>query len=194
MKFDNLQEICKSDANVTFFVSGHIGCSIGHQQNCAACTYILLVDRDKQIFLNDYVPQDYMKLFDDADHRSLAVPMEFYFALTAIAVQGYNAISSDDTIKERLLSSSNQRLIFVFSMLKVIALSDYRFVEPKMYKNHCNFDFTLQTAYNCFAKNELKKLNSSSADLPVKMTQNMQKLSSKTLKNVVSKLQTVIKN
>ena len=58
------------------------------------------MDRDNEIFLSDYVPQDYMKLFDDADRGSLAVPKEFRFALTAIAVQGYNAISSDNTIKE----------------------------------------------------------------------------------------------
>ena len=53
------------------------------------------------------------------------MPTEFYFALTAIAVQGYNAIFSDYTVKERLSSSSDQRLIFVFSVLKVIAFSDY---------------------------------------------------------------------
>ena len=56
----------------------------------------------------------------------IAVPTEFCFALTAIAVQGYNAISSDDTIKERLSSSSNQCLIFVLSIIKVIAFSDYK--------------------------------------------------------------------
>ena len=67
------------------------------------------MDRDNEIFLSDYVSQDYMKLFDDADRGSLAVPTEFCFALTAIAVQNYNAISSDGTIKKRLSSSSNQR-------------------------------------------------------------------------------------
>ena len=65
------------------------------------------MDRDNEIFLSDYIPQDYMKLFNDADRGSLAVPTEFCFALTAIAVQGYNTISSDNTIKERLLSSSS---------------------------------------------------------------------------------------
>ena len=89
---DNLLEMCKSDANVTFLVSGYIGRSIGRGRKCAACKDILLVDRDNEIFLSNYVPQDYMKLFDDADRGLLAVPTEFCFALTAIAVQGYNAI------------------------------------------------------------------------------------------------------
>ena len=84
-----------------------------------------------------------MKLFDDADHGLLAVPTEFCFALTVIAVQGYNAISSDDTVKKRLLPSSNQRLIFVFSNLKVIAFSDYKdLLNQKCAKNHCNFDLS----------------------------------------------------
>ena len=58
------------------------------------------MDRDNKIFLSDYVPQDYMKLFDDVDCGSLAMPTKSCFALTAIAVQGYNAISSNDAIKE----------------------------------------------------------------------------------------------
>ena len=180
---DNLQEICMSDASVTFFVSGYIGRSIGRRRKCAACKYMLLVDRDNEIFLSDYVLQDYMKLFDKADRGSLAVPTEFCFALMGIAVKGYNPISSDDTIKERLLSSSNQRLIFVLSIIKVIAFSDYKdLLYQKSAKNHCNFEFILQTAYNCFAKNELKRLNSTSGDPPAKIARNMRKLSSKTLK------------
>ena len=60
---DNLQEICESDAYITFFVNGYIGRSIGHRRKCAACKDILLVDRDNEIFLSDYVPRDYIKLF-----------------------------------------------------------------------------------------------------------------------------------
>ena len=93
---DNLQEMRESDANVTFFVSGYIGRSIGRRQKCEACKDILLVDRDNEIFLSNYVPQDYMKLFNDTGRGSLAVPTEFCFALMAIAEQGYNAISSDN--------------------------------------------------------------------------------------------------
>ena len=123
-----------------------------------------------------------MKLFNDADRGSLAMPTEFCFAITAIAVHGYNAISSDDTIKERLLLSRNQRLIFVFSVLKVIAFSDCKdFLNQKCTKNYCNFGFILQTAYNCFAKNELKRLKSRSKHPPSKMARNTRKLSSKTL-------------
>ena len=80
------------------------------------------MDRDNEIFLSGYVSQDYMKLLDNADRGSLAVPPEFCFALATTAVQGYNVISSDDTIKERLFSSSNQRLIFVLSIIKVMCV------------------------------------------------------------------------
>ena len=76
---DNLQKMCELDANVTFF-SGYIGRSIGCRRKCAACKDILLVDHDNEIFLSDYVHQDYIKLFDDADRGSLAVPTEFCFA------------------------------------------------------------------------------------------------------------------
>ena len=69
--------MCESDANVTFFVSGYIGRSVGRRRKCKACKDILLVDHDNEIFLSDYVPQDYMKLFDDADRGSLAVSTEF---------------------------------------------------------------------------------------------------------------------
>ena len=49
----NLQEMCELDANVTFFVSGYIGCSIGPRRKCVACQDILLVDRDSQIFIGN---------------------------------------------------------------------------------------------------------------------------------------------
>ena len=141
------------------------------------------MNHDNEIFLSDYVPQDYMKLFNDADGGSLAVPTEFYFALTALAVHGYNAIFSDDTIKERLLSLSKQRLIFVVSILKVIAVSDYiDLLNQKCTDHHFNFELILQTAYNYYAKNELKRLNSRSGDLSAKMAQDMRKPNSKTVK------------
>ena len=58
------------------------------------------------------------------DH--LQCQLNFCFATTAIAVQGYNVISSDDTINKLLLSLNNQRLIFVLSIIIVIAFSDYK--------------------------------------------------------------------
>ena len=47
---DNLQEMCESDANVTFFASGYIGRSIGRRRKCPACKDIALVDRGNEIF------------------------------------------------------------------------------------------------------------------------------------------------
>ena len=69
---------CKKYASrmqtLRFLLVGIIGRSIGHRRKCAACEDILLVDRDNENFLSDNVPQDYMKLFDNADRASLAVP------------------------------------------------------------------------------------------------------------------------
>ena len=60
----------------------------------------LLVNRDSKIFLRGYVPQDYIKLFYEADCGSLALPNEFCFVLRSLAIQLRNPISSDDAIKE----------------------------------------------------------------------------------------------
>ena len=62
------------------------------------------------------------------------------------------------------------------------AFSDYiDLLNQNCANNHCNFEFILQTAYNCFVKNDLKRLNSRSRDPPAKTARIMQKLSSKTL-------------
>ena len=60
-----------------------------------------------------------------ADRRSPAVPPEFCFTMTALAVQGYNAILSADDIKEQIMPPSNQHLIFAGSIVKAITVSEH---------------------------------------------------------------------
>ena len=50
------------------------------------------MNRDSEIFLSEYNPQDCIKLFDDTDRESLVVQTEFCFVLAAHAEQGYKTL------------------------------------------------------------------------------------------------------
>jgi len=49
-------------------------------------------------------------------------------------------------------------------------------------KDHCNFEMIVKSAFNCFAKNELKRLNGrASAEIPTKVSRSISKLNGKTV-------------
>ena len=100
---DNLKEISLKDANVTYFDSGYIGCSICRRRNCTDCKVLLPADSEKQEQIEEYIPKDYMSLFEDANRR-LSAMTELCYAVTTLAVQAYDAVSLDSEIRIQFLA------------------------------------------------------------------------------------------
>ena len=111
----------------------------------------------------------------------LSAPTELCFAVTALAVQAYNAISSDVNIKMKLLTSGSDQCALFTKALRLFASSrSVSVLNQVCSKQHENFDVVVQSAFNCFAKNELKRLNSRKAEPPAKMQRTARKLNSST--------------
>ena len=79
-----------------------------------------------------------------------------------------SVITSDKFIKRKLLSHINSRALFVASVLGLFDSSDTlcSMAHQKCAKNHKNFEMIVEFAFNCFAKNELKRLNVSQPEPP----------------------------
>ena len=155
----DLSELCHSDANVVFFVSGYIGRSIACQQHCASCK-TLLVASDDAPNLQQCIPESSRNLFKMADRGGLSSPTEMCFAVTALAVQYYNAILSDQNILTKLLLEKNQCATFVQAVCIVTsAVNLSSILSHQCSVGHVNFQLILKRVFNCFAKIELKHLN-----------------------------------
>ena len=72
-------------------------------------------------------------------------------------------------------------MLFVASVLGLFDSSDTlcSMVHQKCAKNHKNFKMIVESAFNCFVKNELKHLNVSQPESSLKTTRTAQKLNSK---------------
>ena len=103
----NLKEISLEDASVTYFDNGYIGCNICRQRKHTGCKVLLLADNERQEQNKEIFPKDYMSLFDNTNRRLSAIT-ELCYAVTALAVQAYNAVLSDNKIRFKFLASNKQ--------------------------------------------------------------------------------------
>ena len=178
---DDLNLLSIVDANVTYFVSGYIARSICRRRKCLGCRTQLLAHEEREEPTEEFIPDEYMALFDDADRGRLSAPTELCFAVTALAVQACNAISSHVNMKMKLLTSgSDQRALFTKALRLFASSRSVSVLNQVCLKQHENFDAVAQSAFNCFAKNELKRLNSGKAEPPAKMQRTARKLNSST--------------
>ena len=164
---DNLNEISLEDAYVTYFDTGYIGCSICRRRNCTDCKVLLLVDSERQEQIEEYIPKDYIYLFDDANQRMSAIT-ELCYAVTTLAVQAYNAVLLDCEIRIKFLASDKQRCVFPQALLG-LSSSSAAVLNKRCSQNHENFALIFQTTFKCFAKNELKSLSCGKSEPPAKM-------------------------
>ena len=113
-----------------------------------------------------------MSLFDDTNRR-LSATTELCYAVTALAVQAYNVVLSDSEIRIKFLTSNKQA--FTQALLR-LSSSSAAFLKKSCSQNHENFALIFQTAFNCFAKNELKSLSCRKSEPPAKMQRTTRKL------------------
>ena len=103
--------------------------------------------------------------------------------ITAFAVQCYITIAMDDNIMHRLLMCSNQRNTFVNAVAKSVQSPEilHSLFHIQCSAKHANFQFILQSVFNCCAKNQLKRINSrpNLPDPPSKAMRCIKKLTGK---------------
>lgn len=181
----SLDEVSSSDANISFFIAGYIGRSIYKSNSCLSCkdfliaadfTHVRVADSEiTAITLSD----DFRQIFEMANRGGLSSPSEFCFVVTAFAVLHYNFLISDTILRTRFLTSSNPRCLFVSALVTLAEKSCFSFSQT-CDRGHSPFPRILELAFNCFAKNELKRLNASvQGSQPASSTRKLRKLSSK---------------
>ena len=159
----SLDDISETDANVAYYVSGFIARSISRRRKCLQCkTMLMKSDEPPPLPICD--SQNHANLFEIADRGGLSVPSEFCFAVTVLAVQCYAAIIANQEAKSKMMTVSNQRSAFISAVTTFVKQScDFQDLPNNICsEGHSNFKLILQTVFNCFAKNELKRLNAPS--------------------------------
>ena len=141
----------------------------------------LLVQGHDAPYVQDCVPEEHKKLFEVTNRGGSCVPTKICFTVAAFAIQCYTVLQADETIKARLFTTSNQRAGFVHAVKQVVEQS-YLFsniTAVDCSAGHSNFTWIVESAFNCFAKNELKRFNDRKSDPPTKMSRTVRKLSGK---------------
>ena len=156
----NLDDLSESDACVTYYVNGYIAQSVSRRRKCTSCKQ-LLVKSDEDLAINDVSNESPNELIDMANRGGLSTPTEYCFAVCTFAMKLYSHISANETVKKNFLSMAKQRDVFIAAACEVAKKCDtYNVLQTKTcLQGHNNFNLILQTSFNCFAKNELKRLN-----------------------------------
>ena len=175
-----VDDMTDSDTSVTYYVSGYACRSISRRRKCSSCKN-LLVDSDELVSILDDMPSVATDFFQAANRGGLSVPTDHCFGVCCFAVQLHNCILANESARSKLLSAKNQKAAFIFAVTK--------FAESKMYvvlaeqtcvQGHNNFALILQTIFNCFAKNELKRINQCTVAPSEKIASTLTKLNSQT--------------
>ena len=176
-----VDDLSDDDATVSYYVSGYIGRAISRRRHCSSCTGLLVLSSDAPP-VNESIPERYKTIIQMTNRGGLSEPTELCFGVTTLAVQYYTAISGNSNIMKKLLCCQNQQAVFVEAVCDVVQAflcGGPLFVRCE--SSHDNFVPIIQTAFNCFAKNELKRINckATPAELPAKNLRKIRKLTSK---------------
>ena len=156
----NVHDLSQTDCCVAYLISGYIARRVSRHRKCDSCKALLIKNNDSDV-LDKYLDNENMYLLKLTDRGGLAVPTDYCFAVCSMAVQAYDSIISDKVLKQKLMKFSNQRYAFVQILSNVAKFSEALSTAKYLSCNqmHVNFKLIVQTAFNCFAKNELKRLN-----------------------------------
>ena len=174
-----------SGTSVTYYVNGYGGRSISRRRKCSSCKN-LLVDSDELVSIPDDMPSVTTDLIQVANRGGLSVPTEYCFGVCCFAVQLHNCILANESARSKLLSAKNQRAAFIFAATNFAESNTYVVLAEQTCalhitaQGHNNFVLILQRMINCFAKNELKRINQCTVAPPKKMARTHRKLNSQT--------------
>ena len=94
-----------------------------------------------------------------ANRGGLSEPTEYCLLVTARAVQFYSAIVSYDVALVNLMCSNNPRSLFIHAVQEIFKSSPKLLGYLQVWHASCKLHNIVQTAFNCFARNELKRFN-----------------------------------
>ena len=80
---------------------------MSRSRSCSSCKQLLVASKDT-LQIQDCVPGEHQKLYDIANRGGLSMPTEICFTVTSLAVQCYNTIEADESVRKRLLAMNNQ--------------------------------------------------------------------------------------
>ena len=126
--------------------------------------------------------EKHTKLFQMTDRDGLPVPSDYLFAVTTPAVQCYAATTHDEKAKSKMVATPCQQSVFVTAVKNFVSKSTYYLAMmcDKCTAGHCNFDLFLAIVFNCFAKNELKRLNVPENEPPAAISRKIRKVAAQT--------------
>ena len=128
-----LDDLSTDDANVAYFVSGYIGCSISQRRKCLSCK-ILLIESNST------------KQLEIANHARLLVPTQLSFFVTILIVQNYYTLMSNNNLKT-IFYGINQCSIFLCAVRKTVATTTFNdAIFQTCTAGHANFDLIVITA------------------------------------------------
>ena len=84
-------------------------------RSCSSCKQLLVASKDT-LQIQDCVPEEHRQLFDIANSGGLSMPTEICFTVTSLAVQCYNAIKADESVRKRPLAMNNQQAGFLHAV------------------------------------------------------------------------------
>ena len=177
----SLDDITCADANITYYVSGYVGRSISRRRKCSSCKELLIAG-DDSFSIHHYLPDEYKQLFENVNRGGLSQPSEFIYTVTALAVQHYMAIlSTGEPTKTKFLSMSNPRSVFLKALINIAAATETlsNLLSQQCSAGHLNFKEVVKSTFNCFAKNELKRINAFKVEMPEISVKKLRKLTSK---------------
>ena len=176
-----------NDAAVTYYVAGYIGRCISRRRKCSSCKNQLIETEHIPTLSNISEAKDVLLAL--ADHSGLSAPKQYCFALCALGVQVYNQICQDDNIRQQFLCLNNQQATFVDILTQIVqGKTGHAFLVDQLCENgHCNFVPIVQSLFNCFAKNELKRINQCEIEAPAKISKLSHGLQKLALKSIPKK-------
>ncbi len=157
----DLDSISDSDANIIHYVAGYIGRSVSRQLRCSNCKSCLVsgpVPDELEQSITEDVMDSRRTLLDMADRGGLASPTDICFSICSIGYLCYNVLTEQPALMKRLMLQSNQRSLYISSMIKVVQceLDLPQFVCSS---GHHLIARILACLFNCLSKNELKRMN-----------------------------------
>ena len=156
-----LDDVPQSDAAICYYISDYIARRIGNQRKCSSCKE-LLISSYCTSNVADNLPEEQEKLFEMANRGRLFESSTFCFAVTIVEMQYFIAVVSNCVDLKKLLLLNNPHTVFVKASSAVVkSHTSCDLTNVKSSLNHLNFNLIVHTAFNCFAKNLLQKLNSS---------------------------------
>ena len=189
----SIDDISENDANIAFYISGHIGRSITRRRKCSSCKTTLVKSEDISP-PPQCEPNENAKFFKLAILGGLFISTKFCFVISSLAVQYYIAMINDDVAKKKIMTFRNQQSAFVAAVKVMVQKSNFSAAIFKLcLASHYNFELILKIVFNCFAKNELKRLNTPKEE-PQLRSRKMRKLNSGSSVNIHSRIDFCLTN